>query len=304
MNYAELVTFVNDITENNFPTVDMNMLIQQTEQKIYNTVQLPSLRKNSTGVLTAHNQYLSAPSDFLAVYSLAVYPEAGGSYTFLLNKDVNFIREAYPNPASYGTPAHYAIFGPNSAYPTQLTFILGPTPDVIYNAELHYYYYPESIVQRPVLTTSTLVGGSGYNAGTYINVPLTGGSGSGAVATVVVAGGVVTSVTLTQGGCNYVVGNSLSAARANVGGGSGTEFSIAVATVGNTTGETWLGENFDSALLNGTLVQAIRYIKGEPDMVALYQKQYEESMILLKQLGDGKDRQDMYRSGQARVQVL
>lgn len=220
MTYTELVTFVNDICENSFPTDDMNMFIQQAEQKIYNTVQLASLRKNVTGTITSGNKYLSAPEDFLSVYSIAVYPLTGpnaNEYTYLLNKDVNFIREAYPKASDTGEPAHYAIFGPNSTMPNELTFILGPTPDSTYGTELHYYYYPESIV---------------------------------------------------------------------------------------TAGQTWLGDNFDSALLNGTLVEAIRYMKGEADMVALYQNMYDRAMIQLKQLGDGKQRQDMYRDGQVRVQVV
>ena len=216
MNYADLVANISAIAENTFQTNDMNMFIKQAEQKIYNTVQLPNLRKNVTGTATQYNKYVSAPDDFLSVYSMAIFP-TGGSYTFLLNKDVNFIREAYPNPTDYGVPAHYAIFGPQSSLPTELTFILGPTPNVAYNVELHYYYYPESIV---------------------------------------------------------------------------------------TAGTTWLGDNFDSALLNGALVEAIRFMKGEQDLVALYKGMYDQSMILLKQLGDGKDRQDAYRSGQTRVQVI
>ena len=220
MTYTELVTFVADICENTFPTDDMNMFIKQAEQKIYNTVQLASLRKNVTGTITSGNKYLSAPEDFLSVYSIAVYPLTGpnaNEYTYLLNKDVNFIREAYPKASDTGEPAHYAIFGPNSTMPNELTFILGPTPNTTYGTELHYYYYPESIV---------------------------------------------------------------------------------------TAQTTWLGDNFDSALLNGTLVEAIRYMKGEADMVALYQSMYDRAMIQLKQLGDGKQRQDMYRDGQVRVQVV
>lgn len=220
MTYTELVTFVADICENTFPTVDMDMFIKQAEQKIYNTVQIANLRKNVTGLTTANNKYLSAPADFLSVYSIAIYPLTGpnaNEYTYLLTKDVNFIREAYPKATDTGQPAHYAIFGPNSALPDELTFILGPTPDAQYGTELHYYYYPESIV---------------------------------------------------------------------------------------TAGTTWLGDNFDSALLNGTLIEAIRYMKGEADMIALYQSMYDRAMIQLKQLGDGKQRQDAYRDGQARVQVV
>ena len=215
MNYAELVTAVEDYTENTFPTVDMNTFIEQAEQKIYNIVQLPALRKNVTGNLTANNKYLSCPSDFLSVFSLAVVLPSG-EYTYLLDKDVNFIREAYPSPTSTGTPKFYAIFGPKSGDPTELSLILGPTPNASLTAELHYFYYPESIV---------------------------------------------------------------------------------------TAGTSWLGDNFDSALLNATLMEALTYMKGEPDMLALYKSRFDESMFLLKQLGDGKNRQDAYRNGQVRIPV-
>jgi hypothetical protein len=215
MNYAELVTAVEDYTENTFPTVDMNTFIEQAEQKIYNIVQLPALRKNVTGNITANNKYLSAPSDFLSVFSLAVILPSG-EYVYLLDKDVNFIREAYPSPTSTGTPKFYAIFGPKSGGPTELSLILGPTPNASLTAELHYFYYPESIV---------------------------------------------------------------------------------------TAGTSWLGDNFDSALLNATLMEALTYMKGEADMLALYKNRFDESMFLLKQLGDGKNRQDAYRNGQVRIPV-
>jgi len=216
MNYTELKTNIADICENEFTADQYAMFTQQAEQKIYNTVQLANLRKNVTGTLTASNKYLACPLDFLSVYSLAIYPAAGGNYEFLLDKDVNFIRQAYPNPATTGKPKHYAIFGPQSNDVNELTFILGPTPDATYNAELHYYYYPESIV---------------------------------------------------------------------------------------TAEETWLGENFDSALLNGALVEAIRFMKGEADMVKLYQDMYMQAIALLKNLGDGKQRTDTYRDGQTRIKV-
>ena len=215
MTYTELVTAVQDYCENTFPTVDMNTFIKQAEQRIYNTVQLASLRKNMTGTLSANNKYLSCPGDFLSAYSLAVV-DGSGNYEYLLNKDVNFIRQAYPNPTSTGLPKYYAIFGPATADATELSFILGPTPDTNYAVELHFYYYPESIV---------------------------------------------------------------------------------------TAGVTWLGDNFDSALLNGTMVEAIRFMKGEPDLVKLYQDTYIQSIGLLKNLGDGKQRMDAYRDGQVKVQV-
>ena len=146
MNYNDLVTAVTDYCENTFPTTDMDTFIRQAEQRIYNTAQPSNLRKNVTGSLTSGNKYLSAPSDFLSTYSIAIYPAGGGAYTYLLNKDVNFIRDAYPNPSSTGTPKHYAIFGPQSNDVNELSFIIGPTPDASYGVELHYYYYPESIV--------------------------------------------------------------------------------------------------------------------------------------------------------------
>ena len=214
MTYAELVTLVSDYCENSFPTADMDEFIRQAEQRIYNSVQVANLRKNVTGTLTASSPYLSCPDDFLSPYSLAVFPSGGGDYTFLLNKDVNFMREAYPNPTTTGTPKYYAIFGPNSSDVNELSLILGPTPDAAYSAELHYYYYPESIV---------------------------------------------------------------------------------------TAGTTWLSENFDSVLLYGTMCEAITYMKGEADMVALYNQRYMEAMVLLKNLGDGKQRTDSYRTGQTRI---
>jgi hypothetical protein len=208
MNYAELTTNIQTICENTFGATELAMFTQQAEQKIYATVELPALRKNQTGTFTSGNKYLSMPSGMLYVYSLAVI-DGSSNYTYLLNKDVNFIREAYPNPSSTGVPKHYAVFDQN-------TFIVGPTPSGNYAAELHFGSYPESIV---------------------------------------------------------------------------------------TAGTTWLGEEFDSALLNGALVEAIRYMKGEPDLVALYEKMYVQAIALLKNLGDGKLRQDMYRDGQVKVRV-
>ena len=208
MNYTELKTNIEDICENSFTDDQLAMFTQQAEQKIYNTVHIPALRKNVTGTLTASNKYLSSPSDFLYSYSLAVV-DNDGVYHYLLNKDVNFMREAYPNPTSEGLPKHYAFFDDNS-------FILGPTPDSAYTMELHYGYYPQSIV---------------------------------------------------------------------------------------TAGTTWLGDEFDSALLNGALIEAIRFMKGEPDIVQNYEKMYLQSIALLKTLGDGKLREDTYRSGQFRAEV-
>ena len=280
LTYAQLVAAVTDYTQNTFETTTINVMIKQAEQRIYNTVQIANLRKNVTGVLTSGNKYLACPNDFLSTYSLAVYPynattatgtsgaktivvasttgiavgqqvtgtnigtnafvrsiasttitltvaNSGtvngavvfqGDYLYLLNKDVNFIREAYPFTSMVSEPKHYAIFGPQSANVNELSFILGPTPDANYYAELHYYYYPDSIV---------------------------------------------------------------------------------------VTGTTWLGDNFDSALLYGTLCEAGSYMKSGTDdgMYKLYQERYIESIALLKNLGDGKQRADAYRDGQVRIPV-
>ncbi len=216
MTYNELVTAVQDYLETTFSTTDINTMIRQAEQRIYNTVQIANLRKNVTGSCTVSNKYLQCPNDFLSTYSIAVYPPGGGDYVYLLNKDVNFIREAYPSASDTGKPRHYAIFGPDSSAVTELTFILGPTPDLAYGIELHYYYYPESIV-----TATT----------------------------------------------------------------------------------TWLGDNFDSALLNGTILEGSTFLKLEPDLLKLASDRYVQSIALLKNLGDGKQRMDAYRDGQVRVQV-
>ena len=303
MTYSELVTAVQDYLETTFSTTDINTMIRQAEQRIYNTVQIANLRKNVTANLTANNKYLACPADFLSVYSIAVYPAAGGDYLYLLNKDVNFIREAYPNPIDSGKPKHYAIFGPDyPTFPNELTFILGPTPDQGYGVELHYYYYPTSIVQRAISSLSTITAGSGYTNGTYFNVPLTGGSGEGATATITVSGGSVTAVSLTNTGCYYVTNNSLSAASSNIGG-TGSGFAVLVSDVNNSTGTTWLGDNFDSVLLNAVIYEASTFLKLEPDLLKLSQERYVQSIALLKNLGDGKQRMDAYRDGQVRVQV-
>jgi hypothetical protein len=224
MNYAELVIAIQDYTENSFAystdPAPINTFIEQAEQRIYNSVQFPSIRKNVTGVTTSSNKYLSCPGDFLAVYSIAV--ETTDGQEFLLNKDVNFIRQAYPKATDTAVPKYYALFGPTTTsgsspvVTNELSFILGPTPDSAYTVELHYYYYPESIV-----TAST----------------------------------------------------------------------------------TWLGDNFDSVLLYGSLVEAYTYMKGEADIMAFYNTKYQEALALAKRLGDGMERQDAYRSGQARQAV-
>jgi hypothetical protein len=317
MNYVELFSTIESYTENNFPditlsngstnttTEQINRFIEQAEQRIYNNVQFPSLRKNMTGNITAGNKYLKAPDDYLATYSLAVI-DASGNYEYLLNKDVNFIRQAYPNPTTdVGIPRYYALFGPSvqsGVITNELTFILGPTPNTGYTAELHFYYYPVSIVQAVISSFGTLTGGSGYTNGVYYNVQLTGGSGTAAYADITVSGGAVVAVVIRNGGCLYKVGNVLSAAVANIGG-TGTGFSVPVATVTNVTGTSWLGDNFDTVLLYGTLVEAYTFMKGEADMIALYNQKYMEALALAKRLGDGMERQDAYRSGQYRQAV-
>ena len=233
MTYNELVAAIQSYTENQFPdtyladgsavssVTQINTFIRQAEQRIYNSVQFPSIRKNVVGNLTAGNKYLSAPDDFLSVYSLAVI-DASGNYEYLLNKDVNFIRQAYPNPNDQAIPKYYALFGPTTNGGTitdELSLIVGPTPDASSTVELHYYYYPESITVAA-------------------------------------------------------------------------------------DGRTWLGDNFDSVLLYGSLVEAYTFMKGESDMVQLYNTKYMEALGLAKRLGDGLERGDAYRNGQFRMAPL
>jgi hypothetical protein len=308
MNYIQLVTAIQDYTENSFnystdPT-PINTFIEQAEQRIYNTIQFPSIRKNVTGTTTSGNKYLSCPDDFLAVYSMAVI-DATGVYEYLLNKDVNFIRQAYPTPTDTAIPKYYALFGPSvngTTVSNELSFILGPTPDAGYSVELHYYYYPDSIVQGKLSSVGSIVVGTGYIDGTYYNVPLTGGDGKNATATVVVYGGSVTTVTIVDGGSSYYVGNTISAANTNLGG-TGSGFSASVTAVINAAGQTWLGDNFDTVLLYGSIIEAYTYMKGEPDIMLGYDAKYKEALALAKRLGDGMERQDAYRSGQYRQAV-
>ena len=310
MNYTELSNALQAYTENTEADFVANIpvFVQQAEQRIFNSVQFPSIRKNVYGQVTANNKYLQCPTDFLAVYSLAIVTDVTGgdmntgTYEYLLNKDVNFIRQAYPTPNDTGVPRYYALFGPRSDNVDELTFILGPTPDSSYYTELHYYNYPESIVQSPVATLGVITGGSAYTAGTYFNVPLTGGTGSGALATITVSGGAVTAVTITNGGLQYTAGDALSAAATSIGG-TGSGFSVLVSTVTNSNGQSWLGDYFDTVLLYASLVEAYTYMKGEPDMMQLYNQKFMEALALAKRLGDGMERQDAYRSGQFRQKV-
>jgi len=303
MNYVTLYQTIQNYAENtealfvsSIPT-----FVQQAEERIFNMIQFPSLRKNVTGVTSPANQYLACPNDFLATYSLAVSTSDG--YEYLLNKDVNFIRQAYPKTTDTGIPKYYALFGPQYTQPNELSFILGPTPNSVYTMELHYFFYPASIVQGIVTTLGAITGGTLYSNGTYANVPLTGGSGAGAIATITVAGGIVTTVTLTNGGNFYVVGDSLSFSASSIGTGTGSGFSIPVTAVNNATGTSWLGDNFDPVLLYGAMREALIFMKGEQDMVEYYEKKFTEAVSLAKRLGDGLERGDAYRDGQTKLNV-
>lgn len=219
MNYSQLVETIKGYTENDFPdtagsggmtsTEQIDTFIKEAEQRVFNTVQLLDLRKNVTGNCSTNNKYLTVPTDWLANFSLAVIDPVTGEYEYLLNKDVNYIRAAFPSPTDTGKPTHYAYFDQNS-------YILGPTPDDDYDVELHYFYYPPSIVDA---------------------------------------------------------------------------------------GTSWLGDNFDSVLLYGSLLEAYTFMKGEADVIAQYQKRYDDALAMLKQYGEGKNRQDMYRTPQVRYPV-
>ena len=277
--------------------------MQQAEDRIYNSVQIPSLRKNVTGNCSTGNQYLSLPSDYLSSYSVAVI-DSSNNYNYLLNKDVNFLREAYPSVtysgSTYqgtpgGVPRYYALFGNQYSNNEALSLILAPTPDSNYVVEMHYFYYPPTIVQGQIATLNTLSGGSLYTNGVYQNVPLTGGSGANATADIVIVGGVVTSCSLKFGGNFYVVGDTLSCSSL---GSTGSGFSIKVATVSNALGTSWLGDNYDPVLFYGAMREAMIFMKGEQDMVTYYENKYQEAIAQLKRLGDGLERNDAYRRGQ------
>jgi hypothetical protein len=305
MNYIQLYQAIQDYTETTEPLFVSNIprFVQEAEDRIYNSVQIPALRKNVTGNLTTGNQYLSLPNDWLANYSLALI-DSSGNYSFLLNKDVNYIRAAFPTASYQGEPTHYALFGSQYSSINELSLILGPTPDADYTAELHYFYYPPTIVQGQIATLGSLTSlGSGYVPGTYSEVSLTGGSGSGATATIVVnSSGNVSSVTLKDGGQFYAVNDILSADSSSLGG-SGTGFSIAVNTVSNATGTSWLGDNFDPVLLYASLREAMLFQKQEPDMIKNVEDKYTEALQQLKRLGDGLERGDAYRDGQTKLRV-
>ena len=300
MNYEVLYNSIQAYAENTEALFVANIpvFVQEAEDRIYNSVQIPALRKNVTGTLTSSNKYVSLPNDWLSNYSIAVI-DASGNYTYLLNKDVNFIREAYPNPTKTGLPKHYALFGSQYTDINEMSLILGPTPDSSYSVEMHYYYYPPTIVQGQITTlnTASFSGGSLYTNGVYQNIPLTGGSGSGAYADIVISGGRVTSVALRYGGNFYVVGDSLSAETTTIGS-PGSGFSIAVTATSNTNGTSWLGDNYDPVLLYGAMREAMIFMKGEADMVTYYEAKYQEALAQLKRLGDGLERNDAYRSGQ------
>ena len=226
MTYTELVDEIQNYTQNyeSAFVATIPTFVTQTEERIYNTVQIPPLRKNVTGVTTAGNKYLSCPNDFLSSFSLAVV-DADDNYEYLLNKDVNFMRAAYPKAADTGLPRYYSLFGPTvntGVVTTELSFILAPTPDANYDVELHYYYYPVSISD----------------------------------------------------------------------------------TVNNPSGTSWLGDNYSPVLLYGSLVEAYTYMKGEQDMMAYYEKKYQDALGQLNRLGTGLERGDAYRDGQAKIKVM
>jgi hypothetical protein len=302
MNYVQLYQAVQDYAESSEQLFvdNISTFVRQAEDRIYNTVQIPSLRRNVTGTLTTNNKYLSAPNDYLSTYSLAVI-QADGSYEYLLNKDVNFIRQSYPQPTDTGLPKYYSLFGSQYTDPNELSFLLGPTPDSGYSVELHYFYYPVSIVQSAV-NNGTITPGFGYANGLYSNVPLTGGSGSGATANITIAGNLVTKVTLNSKGNFYAVGDVLTTPITYIGGiGSGFQYTLTA--VDNANGTSWLGDNYDPCLLYGSLREAVLFQKGEQDMVTYYEKMFQDAMGQLNRLGTGLERGDAYRDGQAKIKV-
>jgi len=306
VNYETLYNTIQAYAENteSLFLANIPVFVQQAEERIYNTINFPSLRKNVTGTLTASNSYLSLPIDWLSTYSIAIYTSDYTTvpFTYLLNKDVNFIREAYPNPTAQGTPKYYAIFGPQYGNQNELSCIIGPTPDQSYNVELHYFFYPPSIVQGIITAVTGIVNpGSGYVPGLYQNIPLTGGSGQSAYADFLVgSSGTVTSFTLQNGGNFYAVNDVLGVSASSLGG-SGSGFAINVNTINNSNGTSWLGDNFDPVLLYGSMREAMLFMKGEQDLVKYYEDKYSEALMLAKRLGDGLERGDAYRDGMTKL---
>jgi hypothetical protein len=314
MNYEQLYNNIQAYAENTEQLFVANIpvFVQEAEERIYNSVQLPSLRKNVTGTLTAGNQYLALPNDYLSTFSFAVI-DSSNNYYFLLNKDVNFLREAYPSTVitngTYqgtpgGVPKYYALFGSQNGYSganiDELTFMVAPTPDANYTVEMHYFYYPPTIVQGQIATLGAITAGSLYTNGVYQNVALTGGSGANATADIQVVGGVVVSCSLKFGGNFYVAGDILSCSSL---GPTGSGFSIPVASVSNSTGQSWLGDNYDPVLFYGAMREAMLFMKGEQDLVKYYEDKYTEALAQLNRLGTGLERGDAYRDGQARIRV-
>jgi hypothetical protein len=301
MDYTELSDAIKSYTQN-YETAFVNNIstfVQQAENRIYKTVLFPVLRKNVTAAFTPGFKYLSCPNDFLAVFSLASI-DLDNNYEYLLNKDVNFLRAAYPNPNDTGLPQYYSLFGPtitSGAITNDLSFIVAPTPDIAYDVELHYYYYPESIVQSSIASSLVDISGYNYTNGVYYNIPLTGGAGFGAHATIVVAGNVVESATITNPGSYYVVDDILFAPSNLIG--NGTDFQLAVLSVNNPTGTSWVGNNYSPVLLYGCLVEAYTFMKGEADMVAQYEKKYQDALAQLIRLGNAMEHGDAYRKGGA-----
>jgi hypothetical protein len=296
MNYEQLYAAIQNYAESDEASFVQSIptFVYNCEERVYNAVQIPAIRKNVIGNFTQSDHYLALPSDYLASFSLAVI-DANGNYEYLIDKDVNFIRQSYTNPNDEGLPKYYAQFSP-------YTYLIGPSPDASYQTELHYYYYPVSIVQGVLSGLGTITGGSGYVNGTYQKVPLVGGKGQYAYADIVVAGGVVTTVSIRDGGSFYIVGDVLTASTTNLGN-SGSGFSVPVTNINNSTGVSWLGDNFETVLLYGSLREAVVYQKGEQDMVNYYEQKYQESLALLRDLGDGKDRRSAYRDGQLRLPI-
>ena len=301
MNYEVLYNTIQAYAENTEALFVANIpvFVQQAEDRIYNSVQLSSLRKNVIGNTSTGNSYLSLPNDYLSTFSIAVI-DVNGNYNYLLNKDVSYMREAYPVAASSGLPKYYSLFGSQYNNINELTYLVAPTPDLNYAVEMHYFYYPPTIVQGQVSNLGAITAGSLYTNGVYQNVALTGGSGANATADIVIVGGAVTSVTLRFGGNFYVTGDVLSCVSL---GPTGSGFSIPVISISNSTGTSWLGDNYDPVLFYGSMREAMLFMKQEADLVGYYETKYQEALKELARLSDGMERGDFYRDGQLKLNV-
>jgi len=275
--YTKLKEAIKDYTQNDETTFVANLpiFIGNTEERILKNVQLSLFQRNASGVMSASNKFLTCPSDFLAPFSLS-FTNAQGFQSFLDFKDVNYIQSFNPNPATTGSPRYYGQFDVDN-------FIISPTPDSGYTVELHYFYRPASLTVS--LFTLTLTNVSGTFEGDDTITGSTSGQSSevGSITT-------STSIVVEIPSGNYTVGETITG---SISGATAT-----ISAIGSDITVSWISENAEIALLYGSLLEAYTFMKGEQDIMAMYEKRFSEAMMGLKMLGESKEVTDEYRTGQ------